>query len=368
MGKIVLNGNTFSYSGLNEPLTVHDEFSGSLVVNDLAPLLYGKLAISYDMTGLAPTNLTIKRFKDDLLDKTVQKISLRSDEMGILPLDDVFFDSIEIDDNFDSNKVCIYFSGYKLRTSNSGSRLLLAPIANAEIYSTLLDFGSGGNTKLGQDALKNDDGTDNKNVAFGDDALMSNIVGSKNVGVGYGALMNCIASKNSAVGYMAMALVTSGFTNSAFGHNCLPKLTTGYGNTAMGNDAGVNLITGLYNLIMGLSAFGNATSGNFNVLLGLQAALKDSAAANVTSLTDCVIMGAYAKPKTTGDTDEIVIGANAVGNGSGTTTVGNANTTETFLKGALRVEGGELKMADTVDGKDYKLEMVNGVLTPTEIV
>ena len=50
------------------------------------------------------------------------------------------------------------------------------------------------------------------------------------------------------------------------------------------------------------------------------------------------MIGYNTKPLADGDTNEIVIGANAIGNGSNTVTLGNDNIVKTFLKGSVGID------------------------------
>lgn len=147
-----------------------------------------------------------------------------------------------------------------------------------------------GNTHVGVGtAPANQTGTGN--VSLGYNANMSLISGSLNVAVGAGALTaNSNQNSNVAVGYAALNQITSG---------------------------------GGQNIAIGVSAGRYITGGS----------------TPVTNMTNGVCLGYAAYPKQNSSTNEIVIGANAVGEGSNTSTIGNSSTTAAKIYGNLTTTG-----------------------------
>jgi hypothetical protein len=152
-----------------------------------------------------------------------------------------------------------------------------------------ISLNDGGNSVfVGEGAGLNDDASANLNVGVGRQALYSNTTGDN----------------NSAVGYLALYSNTTGGANTANGYSALYSNITGGGNIAVGALAGT-LITGGTNL--------NTVTDN-SVFLGYGTkALGDS------------------------QTNQIVIGYNAVGLGSNTAILGNSSITKTQLQGDVGI-------------------------------
>ncbi len=116
-------------------------------------------------------------------------------------------------------------------------------------------------------------------------------------------------------------LAMTGSYNLGAGAAALAGLTTGYGNAAAGYSALSNLSTGIENTALG-NAAGEYVSGGNNP--------------NRTS-SNSLYLGAGTKPLSDGDSDEIVIGANATGNGTNSVTLGSDDITKTILKGTVGI-------------------------------
>ena len=117
---------------------------------------------------------------------------------------------------------------------------------------------------------------------------------------------------------------------------------------------------------------------------GVQAGLyiADGVTANQTS-NNSVYEGYNAMAQASGDTNEIVIGASAIGNGSNTVTLGNTSIVKTILQGnvgigtttpsqSLDVNGNVnienangILLKDTVTGTCALVQLTSGVLVPT---
>ncbi len=153
------------------------------------------------------------------------------------------------------------------------------------------------NTAYGYQALYSDT-TGNNNAAFGATTLYSNTTGQSNFAMGSAALYaNIIGSNNTAAG------------NNALGH------TTANSSSAFGNDALDNATTGGFN-----SAFG-AFAGNY---------ISDGSTANLTSVNS-VYLGYKTMAQADGDSNETVIGYQAIGSGSNTVTLGGSGTIGTII-------------------------------------
>jgi hypothetical protein len=85
------------------------------------------------------------------------------------------------------------------------------------------------------------------------------------------------------------------------------------------------------------------STGSYNVAIGYQAGYNygtPSSGNAVTSATNCTLIGTYATPLTSGTSNEIVIGYNAIGKGSDTVSIGNSSITATHLTGVVNVSSG----------------------------
>src|SRR5208337_3061475 len=118
------------------------------------------------------------------------------------------------------------------------------------------------------------------------------------IGTGSG-LYNTTGSNNSTQGYSSLSSNTTGFANSTQGYAALFSNTTGSNNTAVGLSAG---------------RYYSGTAGA------------------LTAIDNSLFLGAGTSAlNATGDTNETVIGYNAIGNGSNTATLGGTGTTGTII-------------------------------------
>jgi trimeric autotransporter adhesin len=133
------------------------------------------------------------------------------------------------------------------------------------------------------------------------------------------------ASSNTAVGYLALRANTTGNNNSAQGSIALGFNTTGSHNSAQGSAALMANTTGGYNAVVGSSALSNNDTGNHNTAIGYSAG-QVIAGGQARSTGDYgLYLGSGARANANGTTNEIVIGAGAIGQGSHTAVYGNAS-------------------------------------------
>ncbi|MEN9349724.1 MAG: hypothetical protein RL372_702 [Bacteroidota bacterium] len=209
------------------------------------------------------------------------------------------------------------------------------------------------NTAVGSSALSNGSGTSDNvaigyytlaagisggsNTAVGTYALQENTTANFNVGIGYETLKNTTTGgSNTAVGRGAMLSNTSGDVNTAVGESALISNTNGRYNTSIGVQSQELNTTGQSNTAIGVAAIDRNTGGNNNAVLGAFAGryIADGATYN-TAIDNSVLIGASAKPLANNANNEIVIGYNAVGNGSNTVTLGNTSITSVKTSGAF---------------------------------
>jgi len=140
---------------------------------------------------------------------------------------------------------------------------------------------------------------------------------------------------NTAVGYQSSISTTTGTFNTAIGRTSLELNATGSFNTAIGFDTLRSIEINSNNTGIGARALRENTSSN-NTASGFQSGryIADGSTANSTG-SSSVFIGSDTKALANGQTNQIVIGHNATGNGSNTATIGNDSITATYLKGAV---------------------------------
>jgi hypothetical protein len=191
---------------------------------------------------------------------------------------------------------------------------------------------------------------------------------------------------NTAVGVSALAANTTGNDNSAFGDGALRKVTTGVRNSSFGSSSSSEILGGTDNSAFGARSMQSNTSGSFNVAFGASSLLSNSTASRITAIGMSSLLnnttganntalgfnaGRYADSGTTanqtssnsiyvgyqsraganGNTNEIVIGYDVVGNGSNTTTLGNASTTNNYIYGNFNIIDKDIILGTTTGTK-----------------
>lgn len=142
-----------------------------------------------------------------------------------------------------------------------------------------------------------------------------------NLTTGSTATSTSHGSRNVALGREVMLSITQGYRNVGVGDVTMRSITTGAQNVAIGNEA-------LYSI----------TTSNNNVAIGNMAGryLADGSTANTDSGTS-IYIGASTKANAATMANEIVIGYNAIGNGSNTSTLGNTSTTNNYIYGNFNI-------------------------------
>jgi hypothetical protein len=210
-----------------------------------------------------------------------------------------------------------------------------------------------GNVSVGEDALKFVTTGDNntvvgtqaaveilggtKNIAIGAGALRLDVSGNYNTAIGCSALHDNLAGSNVAVGDSAGYHNTTGNQNVAIGINSTYTNSTGANNTLIGQGSGFYL-TSSGNTGVGQESLVNLTSGANNTALGMIAGkfITDGIAANATP-SNSVFLGFDTRAAADAQTNQIVIGYQAIGAGSNTATLGNSSITKTILRGNVGI-------------------------------
>jgi hypothetical protein len=209
---------------------------------------------------------------------------------------------------------------------------------NTAVGTAALTNGSGAfdNTALGSYAMTAGL-SGSSNTAVGTFALQNNTTASYNVGIGYETLRSTTTGgSNTAIGRGAMFSNTVGDVNTAIGEYALLSNTNGRYNTSVGVQSQEQNTTGQSNTAIGVAAIDRNGSGSNNAVLGAFAGryIADNTTSN-TAINNSVLLGFNARPLANNANNEIVIGYNAIGNGSNTVTLGNSSITSVKTSGAF---------------------------------
>ena len=128
-------------------------------------------------------------------------------------------------------------------------------------------------------------------------------------------------------------------TNTATGSFALISNTTGVQNTAIGSSALYANTIGVNNNALGFGALSGNITGSGNMANGSQAGKSIANGQVNTTPENSIFLGALTKSLTVNDTNQVVIGYQAVGNGSNTVTIGNSSITDNYFIGNVRSNG-----------------------------
>ncbi len=186
--------------------------------------------------------------------------------------------------------------------------------AGATINEFSIDGTLAGNSDMAlptEKAVKNyvDNATSNAVTKIDDlsDGKSDNDGSSLFLGVDAGANDDGTTNRNVGIGYQALHSNTTGTNNVAHGNSALYSNTTGYRNLANGSGALYSNTTGRDNVANGVAALYNNISGNFNVANGSNALNKNQGSANVAN-------GAWALSENTSGSDNVAVGSDALSN------------------------------------------------------
>lgn len=133
--------------------------------------------------------------------------------------------------------------------------------------------------------------------------------------------------------------LTSGFSNALFGNSAGGALTSGGENSFFGPLAGWSTTTADGNVAIGSGALSANITGAYNTAIGYNAgAVFGGSSTDLTFPSYSIFIGAASEASADGVAKEIVIGVQAVGNGSNTVTIGDSANTANYLTGALKLQ------------------------------
>ena len=199
------------------------------------------------------------------------------------------------------------------------------------------------------------------NTAVGRLALRSNVLGGYNTVFGYLSATECTQNSyltlvghrvlpyfrsnstnvyNTAIGTnIAWGSSFTGLSNILIGNNIFSNTaTTASNNIAIGLSSMYVATTASNNISVGNSSLRNHTTGNQNVALGDSAGRNDGSNTSLTVTNNSVFIGYNTKASGDSQTNQIVIGHQAVGNGSNSVTLGNTSITKTILNGDVGID------------------------------
>ncbi len=140
-------------------------------------------------------------------------------------------------------------------------------------------------------------------------------------------------------GSIAQNGIGEGNTFIGLGAGAVNNPTSGIYNTFIGPGAGQSNGFGNTNVAIGPDSLGNNSSGDSNIGIGNEAGRYSEGYGNAFTINNSIFIGNGTQPKSDSQTNQIVIGNYATGNGSNTTTIGTSSTTATYLRGKLVLSG-----------------------------
>ncbi len=191
--------------------------------------------------------------------------------------------------------------------------------------NSLADGKTDGNSVfLGTGAGANNNGTDNKNVSVGYNALFSNTNGVNNTANGFYALYsNTTGGYNTANGSQALFYNTTGGYNTANGNFALFNNASGNNNTAFGYNTLYSNSAGTFNIANGFGALYSNTTGGYNTANGSQALYNNIGGdGNTANGVQALYSYSYSNSGSHGNTANGVC-AHCLGNGIQNTSTGS---------------------------------------------
>jgi hypothetical protein len=261
-------------------------------------------------------------------------------------------------------------SGTTLINTNTDNGVDKLQVSGSAIASTLKVNTSGQTISISSYYT----GATGRNIWIGGGGLSGTSTSLYCTSLGHNALFaNTSGDQNTAVGAFSMSANTTGTNNNAIGSSSLQTNTSGSHNNAMGNTALAFNTTGYNNVSIGSNSLVENTTGYSNNAIGYEAGRKVSGGgANQTSNTS-IYIGEDTRSSASGNTNEMVFGHTAIGQGSNTVTLGNSSITKTFLRGNTMVntttDNGvdELQVNGSISGIGFKQAYVTktGAYTAT---
>jgi len=191
--------------------------------------------------------------------------------------------------------------------------------------------------------------TGDENTALGVDAGVDVDTGTGNTAVGRSAGRDNTGIDNTALGNHALTGLAVGDGNTALGKSAMEYAEGVNYNTALGFDAlsAAGALGGAAdnNIAIGADAARNLRQGNNNIVIGVDAARYEADDSTILDFDDGVFIGHNVKVSAEDAQNEIVIGADAVGQGSNTVNLGNDSIVDTYLHGTVHASDIQFDLA-----------------------
>ena len=153
------------------------------------------------------------------------------------------------------------------------------------------------------------------------------------LGSGTGEIRASNNNYNSFFGYKAGRYNTGG-VNSFFGSDSGSSNIIGNYNSFFGAMSGLNNLEGNCNSYFGVES-GKLNLGSENSFFGYRSGYSTSAGYALSNATNSVFIGFYTRANANNETNQIVIGHSAIGDGSNSVVLGNSSITRTRLQGQV---------------------------------
>jgi hypothetical protein len=275
--------------------------------------------------------------------------------------------NINIPNTNSSSTGIIYKGGTQFFHNYVGSGAGATPVG----YNVFI--GNAGNFIVGNSATTTAQGSYNLGISEG--ALQTLTTGYNNLGIGFYAgqrittgysnvlfgyragrgATGSSADSNVFIGLFSGEAITTAKGNMGMGYQSLYRLTSGQYNVGLGYQSVQTETTGLRNVGVGQLALNNQNGKNNNVGVGyasgyfnnggsqntflgnLAGAYSGTGTSQNANVSNGIYLGYSSRASASGNTNEIVIGYNAVGAGSNSATLGSTSTTKTILNGNVLI-------------------------------
>ncbi len=224
-------------------------------------------------------------------------------------------------------------------TSGAGGSITITPGAQAttggpgKVVIDTLTVGRGAsgvatNTAVGVSALAAVT-SGYQNVAVGDNAGKAITTGTLNVGVGASAIQALTTgTANTGIGFAANLSCTDGSNNTCVGRSS-GSANKGNSNSFFGTNSALATTSGSDNTALGFLALAGNTTGSNTVAIGAQTGrYQANGSTALTTAANSIYIGNLARGFSNSDSNSIVVGYEAIGEGANTVVIGNSSTVQ----------------------------------------
>jgi hypothetical protein len=165
--------------------------------------------------------------------------------------------------------------------------------------------------------------------------------------------LNNNGSTNIIIGIDSFQLAENVSNNISIGNlNFKESIDNVVNNIGIGSLVFSKLINGETNIGIGVEVLQYLETGNRNIGIGEFAGMYYDSDSELTLAEKSIFIGSSTKANGDNQTNQIVIGCDATGNGSNTATIGNADTTDVYLgeDGQANIHAGNLGLVRIIEG------------------